>query len=103
MSKYLRVTMPDGSKWDVPARLIAEPRARYYAEVDTKSKSGLAFERAYETEIGYALDDASELIDWAGNNMDWADVAEHAVQSSPAPDVDFEEGWANGDKEIIER
>jgi len=27
--KYLRITMPDGSKWDVPARIIAKDRATY--------------------------------------------------------------------------
>lgn len=28
--KFLRVTMPDGSKWDVPVKKIAENRARHY-------------------------------------------------------------------------
>lgn len=29
-TKYLRVTMPDGSKWDLPAEVIARNRADYY-------------------------------------------------------------------------
>jgi CspA family cold shock protein len=30
--KAILVTMPDGSKWLVPARVVAENRAKYYAE-----------------------------------------------------------------------
>jgi len=29
--------MPDKSKWDVPAKVIAEDRAKYYAERDKSS------------------------------------------------------------------
>ena len=29
--KVLRVTMPDGSRWDVPCSVIAKNRAEYYA------------------------------------------------------------------------
>lgn len=101
--KFLRVTMPDGSKWDVPARLIAEPRARYYAEIDAGAKSGDQFDRLYEHEMAYTLGDNSELIDWAENNMNWEDVSHAALRVSDPPDNDYQEGWCNGDKEIIER
>src|SRR5687768_7425058 len=76
--KYLRVTMPDNSQWDVPARLIAEDRAGYYAKA--RSKGGSPLDQTYEGELAYALGDAETLIDWAANDMDWDDVRERAVQ-----------------------
>lgn len=46
--KYLRITMPDGSKWDVPCDVIARNRIE-----------------------------------------------------SEAEEVDYQEGWVNGEKEIV--
>ena len=92
-TKYLRVTMPDNSKWDVPARLIAHDRAKYYAE---KGES-------YQEEYDYVINDDSELIDWAAGNMNWSDVKDMAMKIElPEPKVDYQEGWVNGEKEIIE-
>jgi len=80
--KYLRITMPDCSKWDVPLILIVKDRAKYYGEKD----------------IGIRDD---ELISWAVVNMDWADVVLQA-QKVIEPKVDYrEDGWITGDKEII--
>jgi hypothetical protein len=92
MSKFLRITMPDGSLWDVPAEIIAENRAEYYEE------------DGYDEEFQYTLDDDSVLIDWAANNMDWVDVKDHAVQVvSPDVEVNFQEGWMNGNKEVVNK
>lgn len=46
-------------------------------------------------------DSPFEIYDWAGNNMNWSDVAKYAVQM-PTPQVacDFGDGWANGEKQI---
>lgn len=93
--KFLRVTMPDGSQWDVPARLIADSRARYYAANDPDT--------TYQEEYDYTINDAYEIEDWAANNMNWSDVAEHAVKAEDPEDVDYQEGWVNGDKRIVER
>lgn len=109
--KYLRVEMPDGSKWDVPARVIAEDRAYHYADRDAKEESGetsgpkygTVFARIFAEEVKHALGDDYEIQDWAANNMNWSDVASVAMLAVPAPsDIDFEEGWVNGDKEIVE-
>jgi len=92
--KYLRVTMPDGSKWDVPARVIATSRADYYYDQDF----GISQENLYYQ----ALSSDYKLIDWAENNMDWSDVAECAVKVEEEPEpVDYQEGWVNGEKEIV--
>lgn len=37
----------------------------------------------------------------AANNMNWADVEAHAVRYSGADSPDYQEGWVNGDKEIV--
>jgi hypothetical protein len=99
MAKWLRVTMPDGSDWELPASLVADPRARYYAESDTKSTSGDAFERVYRGEMEA---DEEDLIDWAHNNMNWSEVKYFARPVSPARGADFQEGWVNGEMEITE-
>lgn len=93
--KELWITMPDGSVWGVPAVLIADNRARYYAEKDADT--------TYDEEMAFLLGDDFELEDWAANNMNWEDVAEHAYQVKPAPaTVDYQEGWVNGEKEVVE-
>ncbi len=100
-TKVLRVTMPNGDIWDVLAHLIAHERAVYYAnrdhgEDDSKEKLG-----TYTEEYEYAMDDEGTLIDWAEGNMDWKDVAKYATLIESAA-VDLQEGWVNGDKEVVE-
>ena len=94
--------MPDGSKWDVPAEPIAEERARYYAEKDTGKTSGEEFEKAFNELVKDALEDTFEIIDWASNNMNWSDV-EDVAENVSVMDVDFQEGWVNGEKEVVEK
>lgn len=94
--KAIRITMPDGSRWEVPAHVVADDRARFYSEGE---KSG---DEGYREEFEYALEDDDGLLDWAANNMDWSDVVTCAKQAEPPPGVDYEEGWANGEKEIAE-
>ena len=92
----IRVTMRDGSLWDVPALVVAENRAKYYAARDEDT--------TYEEELSYTLSDHYELMDWAANNMNWEDVAELAVKvKDPAPltQDDFQNGWVNGPKQVI--
>lgn len=104
MTKYIRVTMPDNSKYDVPASAIAENRAKYYAENDSRKTSGPEYDAAYKEEYEYAISNDDELLDWAASNMDWDDVKDVAVLVPSDPHkVDFQEGWVNGDKKIIEK
>ena len=88
---WLKVEMPNGEFWKVPAQIIADSRDEHYAEDE-------------EDTIGFIRTeslDSYELIDWAANNMNWNDVQNYAVQMKLQPKVDFEEGWSNGDKEIM--
>ncbi|MNM07333.1 hypothetical protein D3C81_173750 [compost metagenome] len=103
MSQYLRVTMPNGMKFDVPTGLIAANRAEYYAKADSGAVSGPEYDKEYAAEYEYALNDESELKDWAANNMDWSDVEHHARFVWPQPEeIDWQDGWVNGDKEFVE-
>lgn len=92
--KYIRVTMPDGSKWDVPAKVVAESYAKYYSDEDTGYCE-------YDDEYDLIMGDNVGLVDWAENNMDWTEVSDAASQAV-APSVDYEQGWVNGQKEIME-
>lgn len=84
MIRYLEFTFPDGSRWRVPARLIAEDRAQYYAKTDPDT--------TYDAECAFTLGDRSELTDWFFNNMDPEDVQAHAEQVQPPEPLSFADG-----------
>ena len=92
--------MGDGSKWDIPAKPIVEVRARYYAKKDTGKKNGKEFDEAFKQLIEDT--DDFDIEDWASNNMNWSDVKDVAVKVSTM-EIDFQEGWVNGEKEVIEK
>lgn len=98
MKQNLHVSMPDGSRWSVPVEIIARDRAAYYAprEFDGDIERSLT-----EDTIPLFESDDYEIKDWAANNMNWKDVKAHAVcVKAPSP-PDFQEGWINGDKEVV--
>lgn len=102
MTNYLRVTMPDSSKWDVPISAIADNRAKYYAEKDTKTTSGEQYDAVYKEEYEFTIKNHDELQDWAAGNMNWEDVANIAVRvKEDLQNADYQEGWVNGKKEIV--
>lgn len=76
-------TMPDGTVWDMDARIIAEDRASHYAvRVDGYKPDS----PEWQAEVEYALKHPDELEDWAKNNMDWADMQAHLVAAPHATD-----------------
>lgn len=83
MIKYLRVTMPDGSKWDIPAKVIIEDK-----EKKTKEKS--------------LQMDNEQIIEWAAKNLHWLDVKRCAIKVINGQ-IDYQRGLAQGEKEIIEK
>lgn len=97
MKKYLQVEMPDGSKWAIPVHVIAMNRAAYYAKND-----GMTIEDSLNNDTNPLFEsDEFEIEDWAANNMNWIDVEHLAICTSKA-EIDYDDGWANGEKEIIE-
>jgi hypothetical protein len=96
--KYLRVDMPDGSKWDVPVDVIARHRAEYYKdEFDNDIEKSLK-----EDTLPLFESDEYEIEDWAANNMNWDEVATHAVRINKPDEPDYQEGWVNGEKEVVD-
>lgn len=97
LDKNYIVEMEDGSKWAVPVRFIAEHRAKYFSE-----KDGVSLEESLEEDTVPLFDeDEYEIHDWAANNLNFSDVKDVAKMISP-PDVNYEDGWANGEYEIQE-
>lgn len=97
LDKYYVVEMPDQSKWAIPVRIIAENRATYYANADDIS----FFESLNEDTAPLFESDNYEIHDWAANNMNWRDVKDHAIQVQES-DFCYEDGWANGEYEVLE-
>lgn len=102
-NKKLRVTMPDGSVWEVPVARIIQNRADYYFRAYGPHSESPEYQdysdARHETTVLFR-DDEFAIKDWAENNMDWEDVAPFAV-CTKAADVDYQEGWVNGKKEIV--
>lgn len=94
----MRVTMPDGSKWDVPVIKIAEHRAEHYK---SEYSGNLQFSLIEDT-IPLFESDEYEIEDWAANNMDWSDVVAFAKEVGSADDGLYQEGWVNGDKDFLD-
>lgn len=98
---YLRVTMPNGDKYDVPIMAIAMNRAKNYA-----SEFGGDIQESLIKDTQPLFEDAHyEISDWAANNMDWDMIASCAIKV-PRPDLEltpeeFQDGWVNGEKEIV--
>lgn len=93
MHKQMKVEMSDGSIWAVPVEMIARHRAKHYAhEFDGDIEKSLA-----EDTIPLFESDDYEIEDWAVNNMNWSDFEGHRVMVNE-PDVDYDDGWCNGDK-----
>lgn len=94
--QWLKVTMPDKSKWCVSVHRIADSRAKYYMEVD-----GASYDESLKDTMALFEYHPDEIIDWATNNMNWEDVQEHAWRAETPPgEVDYQEGWVNGPHEI---
>lgn len=93
MTKYIRITMPDGSEWDVPAALVAHNITTEYV----RRKPALIYSDEYE----HTLAHNGVLLDWAANNMNWSDVQASATMHK-AGSVDYQKGWVNGAKSVVE-
>ena len=91
------ISMPDGSKWSVPVEIIARNRAIEYAD-----EFGGDIERSLaEDTIPLFKGDPYEIEDWAANNMNWIEVSNYAVMVSGPDAANFQDGWINGEKEVI--
>lgn len=60
-----------GFVWNIPLRVIADARAKYYAARDSDT--------TYQDEFNYVMEDDYEGLDWFQNNMNFEDVESEAV------------------------
>lgn len=103
--KVYQITMPDGSKWNIPVTAIARSHAQYYARIPAEVDYAGDVEKCYaELSLPLLTRDASEVRDWASGNMNWADVARVARPANPSGKVavDYQDGWVNGDYRILD-
>ena len=98
--KYILVQFSDRTWWKIPAKIIAESRAKYFAEHDAAIGDG-TYDEVYKEEYEITINDSVELEDWAKNSMDWEDVKEFAVQDR-SEDADYEKEWCNTEFDFIE-
>lgn len=92
--KILRVTMPDGSKWDYSVEAIALNRATYYAK-----EFGEDVQKSLDEDtIPLFNSDDYEIEDWAINNMNY-DTISYSIETRGT--IDYQEGWLNGEKEVL--
>jgi hypothetical protein len=92
-NKFLRVSMHDGSVWDVPCLIIAMARAdHYYVRNDPE----------HDAEYEHCLNNTTELFEWAANNMNWREVESYARLVRAPVDCNYEDGWVNGQRSIVE-
>lgn len=96
--KCLKVRFSNGDLFAVPARVIAENRANYYAELDGYELNS----NEWEAEVLTALNDEYEIEDWAGNNMNWDELSPYAVKIN-IEEFDYDEEWPDADIELIDK
>jgi len=89
--KVLTVKFNKGITYEIPARVIAEDRARYYADIDGYEEESQEF----LNEVNYALDDQYTLFDWIENNMNWNDIEPYAEEVVNEDELDLNEEWEN--------
>ena len=65
-------------------------------------KYGEKIDDSIKGEMEYALKETHEIIDWAANNMNWADVRGVAILINVEED-DPEKYWTNSEMEVIEK
>lgn len=102
--KFMRLVFSTGEIFEIPATVIAEDRAKYYANSDCQKDNTLKFSEVYAKELDYSLNDNGELLDWASNNMNWSDVEPHAKKVEKVNfTCDYQDEWINSEsKEFVE-
>ena len=95
--RCLKVRFANGDLFAIPARIIAENRANYYADLDGYDLNS----NEWEAEIITALRDDLEIEDWAGNEMNWNELEPYAIKIDSG-EFDYEDGWPDADMELMD-
>jgi hypothetical protein len=89
--KKLIIKFNKGMTYEVPAQIIAEDRAKYYATVDGYELDS----QEWLDEVNAALDDDFMIFDWVENNMNWSDLEPYATRIGDDT-LSLEEEWSSG-------
>lgn len=100
MSLYdqrVRIKFSNGDVFELPVSVIADARARYYAE-----REGMSFEQSLaEDTIPLFESDHEEIVYWAKGEMDWQDVCDQVVLIDPAPDYNHARHWGSTEFRLV--
>lgn len=104
--KYIRVTMPDNSKWDIPTDFIAMSRAELIAYSSAEEPISEKFDAIYEEEFKIGMKDTDKLINLLESDyMRWEDIVDNAtrIMTEEEKMFDYDHGLISGKKEVIEK
>lgn len=96
--RKVRVKFSNGEIFDIPVDVIAEDRAKYWAQ---KGQTQDEYEHIFADEYELCMNDSYEPIDWAFNNMNWSDLKACAVKVKTEP-IDYDAEWCNVESKIVE-
>jgi hypothetical protein len=105
MAKFIRITMPNGEIWDVPAEIVVADRARTIATNESKNREE-NYQKLYNEEYNNAFSDNDLIIEWARKNFNWSKVESRAFKFAPAPRLtqkQKEEAWMTGTMTVVSR
>lgn len=107
IDKQLHITMSDGSTYSVPVEYLysiftrnrlLEVRSKY---IKINWDTVREFTQTINKIKNEVEDDFLFFLDECIGDLDWEDIAGIAELVSEPPQVDFQEGWLNGDKKLV--
>lgn len=91
MKPFIQIALNTGHVYEIPTSVIAANRAAHYHA--QRPDEFPTLEAATEDTAGF-FDDAKEIADWAGNNMNWDELLPNAklIRFKPPVEQPFHEG-----------
>lgn len=97
MKETYVIKFSNGIEYLIPVIEIARDRAKHYAhEYNDNIEKSLA-----EDTIPLFEENEDEIIDWAKDNMKFADVCKFATVCSREVKPNFEQEWINNDVKLL--
>lgn len=107
MTSKIRITMSDGSIWEMKADEIARDRAKHYAYIDfprldhEESDYFLNRLNTLEEEFRIGMGDSLELMDWFVGNYSWGDIKDSLTMIKSPDQVDYSVMFIDAEKDLI--
>lgn len=90
------ITFPNGDKFELDPKFVAENRADYYSVYEGFSRDSDEWTDEFNHSLKY------EIEDWLANNLDWNDIKDNVVKIERI-DIDYNEYFKKGDIEITRK